>query len=80
MTAPDPRPYLPCHECGEPLAPAEGRGRVDRDGNEIPHRDECRCRWCDWRWHEPGPVYVCQCGARSRVCCDEDHAYLTEEP
>ena len=69
---------LDCPECGEPLAPAEGRGRTDRDGNEVRHRDDCRCRWCDWRWYEPGPVYVCPCGTRARVSCDDGTAYLTE--
>lgn len=77
MTAPDP-PSLPCPACGAPLAPAEGRGRTDRDGNEVEHRISCRCHWCDWRWYDDGTVYTCPCGARARVNCDHEHAYLTE--
>lgn len=77
MTAPDP-PSLPCPSCGEPLAPAEGRGRTDRDGNEVEHRISCRCHWCDWRWYDDGTIYACPCGARARVNCDDEHAYLTE--
>jgi len=46
MTAPDP-PSLPCPACGAPLAPAEVRGRADRDGNEVEHRISCRCHWRD---------------------------------
>lgn len=74
MTAPDP-PSLPCPACGAPLAPAEGRGRRC-DGAE--HRISCRCHWCDWRWYDDGTIYACPCGARARVCCDDEHAYLTE--
>lgn len=73
----DDTPYLPCPECGEDLAPAYGRGRHDRDGNEIWHRDACRCRWCEWWWSDDGPVHLCvRCRTRSRVDVDDDNVYM----
>lgn len=69
------RPALSCPECGaDGLIPADGRGRYDRDGNDIAHRDECRCRWCDWWWwNHPEPV-TCACGARVIVDVDDGTA------
>lgn len=73
------RPSLPCPECGSPLAPAEGRGFVDGlDGGEVTHHNKCRCLECDWRWSEPGPVYVCSCGVHAKVSIDHNTAYLIE--
>jgi hypothetical protein len=69
------RPSLACPECGIDLIPAHGRGRFDRDGNEIVHRDECRCRWCDWWWYEDEDPVTCACGAVVGVSVDDDHAY-----
>ncbi len=55
-------PFLDCPECGEPLLQATNRGRHDRDGNEIMHGLACRCRWCNWWWHEDDEPVTCACG------------------
>ena len=69
------RPCLSCPECGADLLPARCRGRVDRDGNEIVHRAECRCRWCDWMWWDDEAPTRCECGELVRVSVDDGHAY-----
>ncbi len=68
-------PMLPCHSCGYKLIPPTGRGRMGRDENFVWHRDACKCRWCDWAWEESADVFVCLCGAVSKVAVDDDHAY-----
>lgn len=68
------RPYLSCPECGVELIPASGRGCIDSDGNDIWHRDGCRCHWCAWWWSED-EERVCECGARVAVTVDDGHAY-----
>lgn len=75
MTA---RPALSCPECGaDGLIPAHGRGRTDRDGNDITHADACRCRWCWWIWWDDREPVRCECGALVRVVCDDGHAAYT---
>lgn len=69
------RPSLDCPECSEPLIPAHGRGRFDRDGNEIMHADECRCRWCDWWWTGGDAPVACACGALVGVDADDGVAF-----
>ncbi len=72
----DRRPALACPECGvEGLIPAHGRGRYDRDGNDILHADTCRCRWCDWMWFDDITHVTCTCGAVARVAIDDGYAY-----
>lgn len=79
MTPPtDPRPMLACPECGVDLIPAHGRGRHDKDGNHITHRDECRCRWCDWYWYDDAEPVKCACGVVVKVDTDDDHAFARE--
>lgn len=73
-------PKLGCPRCGEPLIAAHGRGRYDRDGNYIEHRDGCRCAWCGWMWFDDAAPVRCECGAAVRVDVDDDHAYTTETP
>ena len=70
-------PLLACPECGEPLIPAHGRGRYDRDGNYIEHRDGCRCPWCQWMWFDDADPVRCACGALVVVEIDDDAAYAT---
>lgn len=81
MTAPDAtrdtRPSLACPECSVPLIPAHGRGRIDRDDNEVPHADACRCRWCGWWWMDGEPPVTCTCGAVVRVIAEDGHAYAS---
>ena len=69
---------LNCPECGVALIPATGRGRHDRDGNFVAHRDGCRCSWCDWVWFDDEPPVECKCGARGKVEIDDGAAYATE--
>lgn len=70
-------PCLNCPECGRPAISAHGRGRYDKDGNDIPHKDECRCRWCNWWWYSDMDPVVCVCGARIKVMADDDeNAYV----
>lgn len=71
------RPSLACPECGVPLIPAHGRGRVDRDGDDIPHGGACRCRWCGWMWWDDRGPTRCACGALVRVKVDDGHAYAS---
>lgn len=71
------RPSLDCPECGVPLIPAHGRGRYDRDGNEVTHDDACRCRWCDWWWWDDGEPVTCACGAVVMVREEDGTAYAT---
>lgn len=71
-------PMLDCPSCGVPLIKAHDRARWDRHGNLIPHRYECRCRWCYWVWHDSEPAVVCACGALVRVVCDDDRAMASE--
>lgn len=81
MAADRTRPALACPECGEEgVIPAHGRGRNDRDGNEVWHRDTCRCRWCTWWWSDDADPVVCQCGAAIGVVVDDDHAYASTRP
>jgi hypothetical protein len=73
------RPALSCPSCGASgLIPAHGRGRYDRDGNDIRHQDTCRCRWCGWWWTDDQAPVTCSCGARVRVIVDGTHAYADE--
>lgn len=75
------RPALSCPECGAAdLIPAHGRGRLDRDGNDIVHGGGCRCRWCQWMWWDDRDPVRCQCGALVRVSVDDGHAYATTRP
>lgn len=73
-------PKLSCPECGVPLVPATGRGRHDKDGNYVEHRDGCRCPWCDWVWFDDEPPVECECGARVVVVIDDDAAYARTVP
>ena len=74
------RPTLSCPSCGDDIIPAHGRGRVDRDGNDISHADACRCRWCRWLWYEGEPAVACSCGARVVVEVEDRHAYASLAP
>jgi hypothetical protein len=74
---PDERPFLACPECGAGLIPASGRGRHDANGNEIRHRDSCRCRWCDW-WWDSGLTRKCACGFSGETYEDDGHVYVRE--
>jgi hypothetical protein len=69
------RPSLSCPACDVPLIPAEGRGRIDRDGNDIVHADDCRCRWCGWLWWEEVDPVECACGAQVYVVIDDAIAF-----
>lgn len=75
---PEARPFLECPECDAPLVLAWGRGRIDRDGNEILHRETCRCRWCRWWWRADQDPVTCACGYVGRVDADEGHAFLVD--
>jgi hypothetical protein len=79
MTSKNVRPSLSCPECGVDLIPAHGRGRYDRDGNDIWHADACRCRWCSWWWSDGEAPVTCACGANVRVVCDDGHAWTKSE-
>ena len=74
------RPFLGCPECGEPLIPAHGRGRSNVDCEPIEHRDECRCRWCEWIWYDDRPPVTCACGAVAKVYIDDHAAYAKGLP
>ena len=75
------RPHLSCAECGAAAIPAAGRGRYDCDGNEVRHRDECRCRWCAWWWTDDQRATCPECGTPLRVIVDDGHAHTrTEAP
>ena len=71
------RPAMACPCCDAPgLIPAQGRGRIDADGNDITHRDACRCRWCEWLWwDDPAPIVCAKCGASVVIVVDDRHAY-----
>lgn len=69
-----PAPYLDCPECSEPLFPATRRGRHDEDRNFIRHRDECRCRWCQWIWFDNVAPVTCACGAVVGIDCEDGDA------
>lgn len=71
-------PELNCPSCGVGLIKAHERGRFDEHGNFTGHRDECRCRWCDWVWWDDRPPVKCGCGALVRVAIDDGHAYAEE--
>lgn len=66
---------LACPECGVALIPAHGRGRYDREGNYIEHREGCRCAWCGWMWFDDRPPVTCACGAVVRVEVDDVYAH-----
>jgi hypothetical protein len=68
-------PHIDCPKCGESLFPATNRGRHDDDGNYIPHRIECRCRWCDWIWFDDVAPVRCECGAVVGIDCDDNEAH-----
>jgi hypothetical protein len=70
-------PELDCPSCGTGLIKAHGRARLDTD-EIISHRDECRCRWCEWVWWDSEPPVKCGCGALVRVSIDDGHAYAEE--
>lgn len=70
--------FLPCPACGSDLVPATGRGRINADGEEIRHRDACRCAWCEWWWYENYDEYTCTCGMVSVVSCEDGYAYARE--
>ncbi|HEY0881625.1 MAG TPA: hypothetical protein VGE37_03200, partial [Archangium sp.] len=68
-------PTLNCPACGVPLIEAQGRGRHDRDGNYIEHREGCRCAWCGWMWFDDMEPMKCTCGALVRVEIDDETAF-----
>lgn len=69
------RPSLNCPSCDVALIPAHGRGRTDRDGNDVWHPDACCCRWCDWWWWDDIDPVTCACGAFVYVEVDDGHAF-----
>lgn len=75
MTESEGRPFLPCPDCGADLIPATGRGRINKDGEEVRHRDACRCAWCEWWWDESHDIFACKCGSISRVSCEDSLAF-----
>lgn len=78
ILGPDGIARLECPACNQPAIPAHGRGRLDRDGNYVEHRDGCRCPHCDWMWFDDrGPV-TCSCGVKLTVEVDDSHAYVKE--
>lgn len=73
-------PSLCCPGCGQPLIPAQERGRHDADGNYNQHRADCRCRWCEWIWFDDAPPVACACGTVAVVGIDDRHAYAMPDP
>lgn len=68
------RPCLSCPECGEDVISAECRGRNTDDFNFVKHKDECRCRWCDWMWFDDQEE-ECPCGVTVYVVTDDGMAW-----
>lgn len=66
---------LNCPECGDPLIAAHGRGRYDKEGNFVEHRESCRCPHCEWVWFDDAEPVGCPCGALVRVVEDDGYAY-----
>ena len=77
MTRRDEPPRLRCPECGAACLTATHRGRHDDDENYIAHRDDCRCRWCDWMWGDDQRER-CECGVMLGVEDDDGRAYAWE--
>ncbi len=72
-----------CPECGhEKLILPHVRARYDdENGDEVEHKYTCRCRWCDWMWHDSGdPIQCPSCGIWVGVGVDasEERAYAEE--
>lgn len=71
---------LECPGCGADLIEPVGRGRIDANGNEVRHRDSCRCRWCAWWWTDDQPPQRCACGRLVRVECEDGYAFARVIP